>query len=196
MAKDILDKNLEKVKITGKTISEEYWVNSSQGDEFCFLSKITRVDFENGAFNYLMVVSVDITLRKKEELKLLNLSYSLKSSNHNLKNINTNLKILNSFSDKIQKAITINDVVRSITKNAIFEFDNIDCEIYLIDESGEYMMQSAAFINEKLGLIKKLKPIISALSTFDFSIMKYFMFAVSLKYHNLTLIRILLGGVG
>ena len=47
----------------------------------------------------------------------------------------------------------------SIVKNAIFEFDNIDCEIYLIDESGEYMMQSAAFINEKLGLIKKLKPI-------------------------------------
>ena len=68
--KDLMLDNLEKVKTTGQTIEQEGSVVDVDGTELWFHSTLVPVDDEEGQLDYIIVVSADITERKKAEMEL------------------------------------------------------------------------------------------------------------------------------
>lgn len=91
-----------------------------------------------------------ITIKKEEENKA--------QLHQNIKLIR-NLSILNTFADVIQKSNTIDDVCWSITERTISELGYTDCVVYLLDETGEYIVQRAAFGNKNPKAREILKPL-------------------------------------
>ncbi len=70
-----------------------------------------------------------------------------------------NLQIINKFSKVIQESNTIEDITWSIAKNAIAELKYEDCIIYLVDKTGDFLIQSAAHGGKNPKLREILNPI-------------------------------------
>jgi signal transduction histidine kinase len=77
--------NLKKVKETGEIIEQEGSVNDVDGSELWFHSTLVPVNDDQGQLEYIMVVSIDITNRKRAELKVLASEQQLRASNQNLR---------------------------------------------------------------------------------------------------------------
>ncbi len=99
-----------------------------------------------GAMTAMRVITINKEEENQEHLK------------KNLK-LTRSLNIVNTFADVIHESNTIDDVVWSITQNAISELGYIDCVVYLIDEAGEYLIQRAAYGNKNPASRDILKPI-------------------------------------
>ena len=68
--KNLMRMNLKKVKETGEIIEQEGSVNDIDGRELWFHSTLVPVNDDEGRIDYIMVVSADITARKKAEEEL------------------------------------------------------------------------------------------------------------------------------
>ena len=68
--KTLMRMNLKKVKETGEIIEQEGSVNDIDGRELWFHSTIVPVNDDEGRIEYIIVVSADITARKKAEKEL------------------------------------------------------------------------------------------------------------------------------
>jgi len=66
-------KNLKKAKATGKTVEQEAFVNDIEGNVLWYHSTITPVKNDKGRVEYMVVVSVETTDRKKAEEKIKSL---------------------------------------------------------------------------------------------------------------------------
>ncbi len=71
LPKDSMTKNLNKVKETGKIITQEASVANIDGKELWYQSIFVPVNDAKGRIEYIMVVSIDTTERKQSEEKLL-----------------------------------------------------------------------------------------------------------------------------
>ncbi|PLX20262.1 MAG: hypothetical protein C0599_09380, partial [Salinivirgaceae bacterium] len=71
--------NLEKVKKTGETITQEAAVLDIQGNELWYRSTLVPVFDDNEELEYIMIVSLEITDRKRDEQALKNNESRLKS---------------------------------------------------------------------------------------------------------------------
>ena len=99
-----------------------------------------------GAMAAMRIITINKEEENKEHLK------------KNLKLIRS-LNIVNTFADVIHESNTIDDVVWSITQNAISELGYSDCVVYLLDEAGEYLIQRAAYGNKNPNARAILNPI-------------------------------------
>jgi PAS domain S-box-containing protein len=68
--KNLMRMNLKKVKETGEIIEQEGSVNDIDGRKLWFHSTLVPVNDDDGRIDYIMVVSADITARKKAEEEL------------------------------------------------------------------------------------------------------------------------------
>ena len=68
--KTLMRMNLKKVKETGEIIEQEGSVNDIDGRKLWFHSTLVPVNDDEGRIDYIMVVSADITARKKAEEEL------------------------------------------------------------------------------------------------------------------------------
>jgi serine phosphatase RsbU (regulator of sigma subunit)/putative methionine-R-sulfoxide reductase with GAF domain len=86
-----------------------------------------------------------------------------KTSSSQIEKANTkllfNLQIINKFSSIIQNSETIDDVVWSVAKNAVAQLNYVDVVIYLVDDSGKYLIQKAAHGNKNPNKREILDPI-------------------------------------
>jgi PAS domain S-box-containing protein len=82
--KKTMTENLEKAGDTGKTITQEGAVFSSDGNEVWFHSTIVPVSDDDGQLDYFMVVSLDTTSQKRIQIQLLKSASELKKSNEEL----------------------------------------------------------------------------------------------------------------
>jgi PAS domain S-box-containing protein len=76
--------NLEKVRETGEIIEQEGSVVDVDGSELWFHSTLVPVNDDHGKIDYIMVVSINITARKKAELEILANEQQLVASNQQL----------------------------------------------------------------------------------------------------------------
>ncbi|MFO7844672.1 MAG: PAS domain S-box protein, partial [Bacteroidales bacterium] len=67
-----MNENLRKAKETGKTITQEAFVNDIKGNKLWYHSTIVPVYNSDNKLDYMMVVSSEITKRKIAEQKLIN----------------------------------------------------------------------------------------------------------------------------
>ncbi len=68
--RSLMSKNLEKARDTGEVIAQEGSVVDIDGNELWFHSTLVPVNDEEGRIDYIMVISADITERKRTELEL------------------------------------------------------------------------------------------------------------------------------
>ncbi len=78
-SKDTLNDYLKKSKDTGEVVSVEAPVHDVNGDELWFHTTVVPVKDDNGEIEYMMVVSIDTTDRKKTELALQERNKELES---------------------------------------------------------------------------------------------------------------------
>ncbi len=71
--RNLMTENLEKVKKTGEIITQEASMVDIEGNEMWFHSTLVPVNDDENRIDYIMVVSMDITDRKKVEEKYRNL---------------------------------------------------------------------------------------------------------------------------
>lgn len=76
---------LQKVKNECEVITGETPVYDVDGQRLSFQSTFTRINHENGEFNYIMAVSTEITQRKRAEAKLKETIEELHRTNEELK---------------------------------------------------------------------------------------------------------------
>ena len=76
---------LQKVKNECEVITGETPVYDVDGQRLSFQSTFTRINHENGEFNYIMAVSTEITQRKRAEAKLKETIDELHLTNEELK---------------------------------------------------------------------------------------------------------------
>ena len=68
--RDLMIKNIECARDTGKTLTQEAAVVDINGNDVWFHSTIVPIYDEDNQLEYFMVVSIDITGRKSAEIKL------------------------------------------------------------------------------------------------------------------------------
>ena len=64
---------------------------------------------------------------------------------HELNTKRRHLQTINTFATSLLNKNSISDIVEEITESVINQFGFVDCIVYLLDESGEYLYQAAAF---------------------------------------------------
>ncbi len=78
--------NLKKVKETGKIITQEASVVDVEGNELWYHSTLVPVNDDKGQLDYIMVVSLDTTERKKAEEKIRKINEHLQIAIDNMPN--------------------------------------------------------------------------------------------------------------
>ena len=68
--RNTMTRNLERVRETGKIIAQEAAVVDTKGDELWFHSTLVPVNDDEGRIDYIIIVSIDTTKRKKAEVEL------------------------------------------------------------------------------------------------------------------------------
>ena len=86
-----MNENLRKAKETGKTITQEAFVNDIKGNKLWYHSTIVPVYNTDNKLDYMMVVSSEITKRKKAEEELKRAYNLYRTLVSNLPNINAYL---------------------------------------------------------------------------------------------------------
>jgi diguanylate cyclase (GGDEF)-like protein len=90
-----MNKNLEKVKNTGKVITQEAAVVDLDGNEVWFHSTLVPVNNDDNLIDYIIIVSIDITERKQAESNLhqLNAELEIRVNNRTLELEDANLRL-------------------------------------------------------------------------------------------------------
>ncbi|MGB1031912.1 MAG: PAS domain-containing protein, partial [Flavobacteriales bacterium] len=92
---DNMKRCLTKVKESGETIVNEAPICDVFGNEVWYQAIISRVDHDDGTMDYIMVVSSEITQRKKAEEKLKLKNAEIIKQNEKYELLNSELKKLN-----------------------------------------------------------------------------------------------------
>jgi PAS domain S-box-containing protein len=100
---------------------------------------------ENGYLKRVWGIQKDITAKKKLDKKLNeNVEYS---------------SILNYFTTSLLKQNTVDEILWDITQNCFSKLSFVDCVIYLLDETGETLLQKAAYGKKDVDGYRILKPL-------------------------------------
>ncbi len=109
-----MTKNLGKVKKTGQIITQEAYVVDIDGNELWFHSTLVPVNDDEGKIDYIIVVSLDITERKRAEQALKRSEEILKKERNNLRSA---LNLFSSIINEVEKNRGFDDALYKLVEN-------------------------------------------------------------------------------
>ncbi len=159
--RNCMTKNLEKVKETGEIITQEASVVDTGGNELWFHSTLVPVNDDEGRIDYIIIVSIDTTERKKMEEDLIKID-KLESlgilAGGIAHDFNNNLQ---GILGKIIRAMTYGNPKDEIheklkeAKDAVLQSRNLTQQLLTFSKGGEPVKKTISiskFINDSTGL--------------------------------------------
>lgn len=138
-------KMIEKFVMDGyRIVDSESAEIDAEGNTVYFSNNAVGI-IENGYLKRVWGIQKDITAKKKLDRKLNeNIEYS---------------SILNYFTTSLLKQNTVEEILWDVTQNCFSKLSFVDCVIYLLDESGENLLQKAAYGRKDVEGYRILNPL-------------------------------------
>ncbi len=129
--RNLITKDLERVKQHGEIITNEACLTNLEGEEYWFQSTLVPVNNAEGQIDYIIVVSIDITDRKRSEAEREQLIAKLESQNTELERFAYTVS-----HDLKSPLITINGYIGMLRQDLAKEnFERMESDLRLVSKA-------------------------------------------------------------